>query len=147
MFCQYINCIAQYTLYLALKIQNQNNLYPSSIYIVVSLHSTKAVFEGKHFFVPHTPDFGLSSPLCILPRPQASFLASGWLVRWLNVAEQVGQLFRILLEGSSKEEEGHHHRPVPPSLDNASAAAAADDDVGGDRRQGFCCLFVGQPST
>jgi hypothetical protein len=69
---------------LALKIQNQNNLYPSSIYIVVSLHSIKAVFAGKHFFVPHTPDFGLSSPLCILPRPQASFLASGWLVRWLN---------------------------------------------------------------
>ena len=134
MFCQYINCIAQYTLYLALKIQNQNNLYPSSIYIVVSLHSTKAVFAGKQYFVPHTPDFGLSSPLCILPHPQASFLASGWLVRGL-------------FEGSSEEEEGHHHRPVPPSLDNASAAAAADDDVGGDRRQGFCCLFVGQPST
>jgi hypothetical protein len=30
------------------------------------------------------------------------------------VAEQVGGLFRGLIEGSSKEEECHHHRLLPP---------------------------------
>ena len=63
------------------------------------------------------------------------------------MAEKVDQLFCSLLEGSSKEEEGHHRCPVPPSLNDASIASAADDNAGADQRQGFCCLFVGQPSN
>jgi hypothetical protein len=36
------------------------------------------------------------------------------------MAEQVGRLFHVLLEGSSKEAEGYHCRPVAPFPNDAS---------------------------
>jgi hypothetical protein len=108
--------------------------------------------QGNRFFENHTPDFALSSPLCISSVHRQVFLASGFCTlyrRWVGpLAEpwlnELAGCSVVCLRGRGRRRRAIISVPPPPSSDDASANAAANDNIGGDWQQGFCCLFVGR---